>query len=158
MDDTNSLAVVPVPNTRVLANGAVYDNDRGRIVKMSGGTAPINKDNASELAKRRHEITRQKIAKAVADRSRLKNPAIQGPSDAVADAAGMLWNDIVTNPDAPARERRETWQAISKYAGHITDLRGNETQDTGTNGTNSLQDTIASAIVQAIQKLREQET
>jgi hypothetical protein len=107
------------------------------------------------MQRRRVEVTRQKIAKAIADKSREKNAVVQGPSDAVAYAAGELWADIVQNPDAPARERRETWQAISKYAGMITDLRQND-QENAPNPGNSLQDTIAAAILQAIQTAQAQ--
>src|SRR3990167_8438233 len=52
-------------NTKILANGAVYDLDKGRIVaNPGGGTTAITQANASALATLRWQQAREQAAEA----------------------------------------------------------------------------------------------
>ena len=52
-------------NTKILANGAVYDLDKGRIVaNPGGGTSAITQANASALATLRWQQAREQAAEA----------------------------------------------------------------------------------------------
>lgn len=50
------------PRTKTLANGAIYDLDKGRIIaNPGGGTAAITKENSSAYHARRQELKQQRI-------------------------------------------------------------------------------------------------
>ena len=55
-------------NTRTLANGAIYDMDRHRIVaNPGGGRGAITKQNAAQMAEIRRQRKQEAIAKAAND-------------------------------------------------------------------------------------------
>lgn len=138
---------------RVLSNGATFDEKRGRIV--SGPTKPpISKANASEMAKRRHEVTRQKLAKAIADISKERGviPYTGGATDAIAAAGAQLYEQIVLNPDAPARERRDTWLAMGKHTDTLVDRR--EKADAGDGVTLQIDGATAAELLQRLLQAR----
>ena len=63
------------PNTRILANGAVYDMDKKRIVaNPGGGTGAITQSNASALARLRWERSREEFAAGMAEGMKVQAP------------------------------------------------------------------------------------
>lgn len=150
MDDTNQVVTgETLPALATLPNGALRDPVTGRIVK--GPTnPPINKENAAEMARRRHAVTRAKLAQAIAFQSKESGRPISGPADAVADAGGLLWRDTVLNSQASDRERRETWLALGKQAGLLMDSRDNAANAAPiapSEGNSGLENAIYAALV-----------
>lgn len=105
----------------------VYDNgmerwkDTGRIIK-SGEAQRITKANTHELLRKRQEkaasLLRQAIITETMDK--LDVPA-HGPAAAIAAAGGILWREIVLDPNAYPRDRMEAWEKLGKYSGILSD-------------------------------------
>ncbi len=117
------------PRTKVLKNGAVYDLDKGRIVaNPGGGTTAITKETASLLKRRRQEkaaaALRVRITEATNAVSEVKHAT---SASAIADVGGILWSEIVLNPDAYHRDRLEAFEKLGKMAQVIPD--GKQTDD-----------------------------
>lgn len=107
------------------------------------------------MAKRRHELTRIKLAESIVAQSREQQRAVTGPASAVADAGGILWRDVVLNDKAPARERRETWLALGKHAGLLADQR--ESADNAAPApVSDAQKVMSDAIYSALVRLRDE--
>lgn len=67
MDDTSTPATAS-PRTKILANGAVYDLDKGRIVaNPGGGRAAITKETSSAYHARRQQKKRALIARVASE-------------------------------------------------------------------------------------------
>lgn len=119
--DVNALP----PGTRLLRNGAIADIKTGRIITTpGGGKTAITKQNSGEL----HRIRREKAAAAL--RARLVetyNGVMPSPArssvDVFAGAGAMLFEEIVLNSEAYARDRLETWRELGKAAGVLADPR-----------------------------------
>lgn len=142
-----------VEGTRVLKNGVVAGPD-GKF--LSGpSNPPITRDNAAAMGRRRHELTRQKLAKSIADVSKEKGiiPTGGGSTDAIAAAGALLYKDIVLSDTAPARERRETWLAIGKHAGLLADQR--EKADNGDGVTLQIDSETAANLLQKLLENRQ---
>lgn len=110
---------VEQPRTKVLKNGAVYDLDRGRIVSNpGGGTTAITPERSRELKRMRAEKTaallRKRITEATAKISALE---IKSTAEAVAEAGGMLWEEIVlAEPGTKGVYPRDRVEAFEKLA------------------------------------------
>lgn len=159
MDDTKDVIsgeIVPSeqPKYTVLSNGALRDPVTGRIVKAPTNP-PINKENAAELARKRHAMTRAKLAQAIAAQSIESGRPISGPADAVADAGGLLWRQTVLNDKASDRERRETWLALGKQSGYLASERDNSA-DAGNNAPAPPETVLTNAIYAALSRIRDE--
>lgn len=104
----------------------VYDNgmernERGRIVKPPLDTR-ITKENSSELHRARQEKAQRLLREAIVTETmdKLDVPA-HGPAAAVAAAGGILWREIVLDPNAYPRDRMEAWEKLGKYSGILSD-------------------------------------
>lgn len=75
------------------------------------------KETWQQMQVRRSEKTARLVREQIRFRAEkvLRNPVANG-SEAVAMAAGLLFEDIVLNPLAPARARRETLESIANMA------------------------------------------
>lgn len=158
MDDTNDAVAGEIVGGErpviVLKNGVMKDPTTNKFI--SGPTnPPINASNASAMAKRRHELTRQKLAQQLAAVSKETGRIVTGPADAVADAGGILWRDTVLNDKAPARERRETWLALGKHAGLLADQR-ESADSTAPAPVSDAQKVMSDAIYSALVRLRDE--
>lgn len=117
----------PPPGVKALKNGAGYNEETKRICDPPGtfGPAPnqITKANASQLAKRKHQKTKDAIAGAIADTARTRGlKAIDAP-EAVALAAAVLFGDVLDGKGSLWDRNRTLWE-IAKRAGLIQDTDG----------------------------------
>lgn len=53
--------IVLLPGQRVLANGAIYDRNVGRIVNASNVTNKITTETSAELSRRRRELAKKAV-------------------------------------------------------------------------------------------------
>jgi len=109
----------PPPGITVLPNGAGRDIKTGHFKHPPGtyGPAPkqITKDNASAMAKRRHQKTKEAIASAIVERAQQRGLNVLTPSDAIGHAAGTLFDDILDGAGT-LRDRNTTLWSIGKYS------------------------------------------
>lgn len=108
---------------------AVYDNGMERDVNKGHLLRPptaalITKENANAYHRARQEKTaallRKRITEATNKVSTLQHA---GSASAVADTGGILWEEIVLNPDAYHRDRLEAFEKLGKMAQIIPDAR-----------------------------------
>src|SRR5690554_8224916 len=100
MDDTQ--VVKSNSRTKVLANGAVYDLDKKRIVaNPGGGTMGITQENASALARKRWEKVRRKVAEKLVEEGKAIDFSVRTPADALALLAGRQYT-VLMDSDKPA--------------------------------------------------------
>jgi hypothetical protein len=102
MEDTQ----LQEPRTKVLANGAVYDLDKGRIVSSVNVTNKITKENAAELSRKRHEANRRAVVRRIVGEAQSIDPDVQTP----ADAYGLLMANQYTkllDSEKPAVDQAE---------------------------------------------------
>ncbi len=113
------------PRTKILKNGAVYDLDKGRIVSNpGGGTSAITPARSRELREIRAakvaRLTREKITAATA---KISDLPIKSSAAAVAEVAGILWEEIVLNAEAYPRDRMEAFEKLTERAEMTTNLK-----------------------------------
>jgi len=111
--------------TKILKNGAVYDLDKGRIVaNPGGGTSAITPARSRELREIRAakvaRLTRQKITAATA---KISDLPIRSSAEAVAEVAGILWEEIVLNAEAYPRDRMEAFEKLTERAEMTTNIK-----------------------------------
>src|SRR5689334_25087709 len=98
----------------VYESGAHYNATRGRLVKAPP-SAMITSERSYELKRLRAEKTarllREKIVAATGKISDLK---ITTATEAVAEVGGILWEEIVLNPDAYPRDRMEAFDKLTE--------------------------------------------
>ena len=105
----------------------VYDNgmerdERGRIIKPSPATMINSTEKANELHRKRREKTARLLREAiVSETGDLLQVKTSGSAAAVAAAGGILWREIVLNPDAYPRDRLDAWQKLGQHADILGD-------------------------------------
>lgn len=121
MDETQ-VETQPQPRLKTLKNGAVYDLDKGRIVNSKNVTTKITPERAISLSRARQE----KAAKALRLRiteatNKVSTVSHNSSASAIADVGGILWEEIVLNPDAYPRDRMDAFEKLGKMAQLIPD-------------------------------------
>ena len=100
----------------IYESGAEYSVTRGRLVKPAPSTL-ITSEKSTVFIRQRQEKTaallRKRITEATNAVSELKH---NGSASAIADTGGILWQEIVLNPDAYHRDRLEAFEKLGKYA------------------------------------------
>ena len=100
----------------VYDNGMEYDKTGGKIIRPPTA-AIITPERSRELRKLRAEKTarllREKITAATA---KISDLPIRGTAEAVAEVGGILWEEIVLNPDAYPRDRMEAFDKLTDRA------------------------------------------
>ena len=98
-------------------NGLERDVESGRIVKPAPG-ALITSENARVIQRKRQEKAAAKLrARILASTQRRSDVKLSGSADAVAEAGGYIWDEVVLGEDVYPRDRLEAWEKLSKYAG-----------------------------------------
>lgn len=108
---------------RVYESGTVLDNETGKLVH-GPLDARITSANASTLAQRRHTLAAQKLRKRILDATQAKSTLqLTGPADAVAEAGGILWDEIVLDSTGSVypRDRLQAFEMLGKHAGILSD-------------------------------------
>lgn len=106
------------PRTKILKNGAVYDLDKGRIVaNPGGGKSAITPERSKELRELRAAKAARLLREAIVTETMdaLDVPK-HGAAESVAAAGGILWREIVLNPEAYARDRIAAYEKLSERA------------------------------------------
>ena len=102
---------VPSGNTKVLANGAVYDLDKGRIVaNPGGGKSAITRENASAYLRKRQEKTAHMIRQGL-----IKASGSASAYEAIALGAEHLYRGVL-DPTEDLEKRRKAWLSVGKQA------------------------------------------
>lgn len=101
----------------VYDNGLERDMESGRIVKPASNTL-ITAKSATELHRRRQEkaaaALRARILASAQKRSDIK---LSGSAEAIAEAGGFIWDEVVLGEEVYPRDRLEAWEKLGKYAG-----------------------------------------
>lgn len=131
------------PGDAVQATGMVGDivlkpniirGPGGKFLPGSGGG--ITRENAKQLLQARRDKTaallRNQIASRAEKSGKLSLPINAGPSAVLAAAGGLLFDEIVLNPDAVARYRLDAWREI----GVAAELLGDRREKQPENGVN----------------------
>jgi hypothetical protein len=108
---------------------AIYDNGMERDVEANKIIRPptaalITKDNAREIRAMRQEkaarLLRERIRAAT---EKISDLPIGSSAAAVAEAGGILWDEIVLNTEAYPRDRMEAWLKLGQMAGVIPNVQ-----------------------------------
>lgn len=132
MDETQTQETQETsPRLKTLKNGAIYDLDKGRIVaNPGGGKSAITPARSRELreirAAKAERLMRERITAATAKVSDLP---ISGAPQAVAEAAGILWDEIVLNEDAYHRDRLEAFLKLTERAGMTSERKRSDAEN-----------------------------
>jgi hypothetical protein len=115
---------------RVYDNGMEYDMDNKKIVKPPAGGPIRTAERGRELAKKRHEKAARLLREAIVAETMesLEVPG-HGPAASVAAAGGILWKEIVLNPDAYPRDRLEAWFKLGQMADIIPNANERQEQE-----------------------------
>ena len=105
----------------------VYDNgmERNAVTKKllrPPSHALITRENANVYQRKRQEKAAAALrARILAATQKRSDVQLTGAADAVAEAGGILWDEIVmADPETAGvypRDRLEAWEKIGKYAG-----------------------------------------
>ncbi len=104
------IPAVPSGNTKILANGAVYDLDRGRIVSGANITTKITPENAIAYNRRRQEKTAHMIRQGL-----VKASGSASAYEAIALGAEHLYRGVL-DPTEDLEKRRKAWLSVGKQA------------------------------------------
>lgn len=103
-------------------SGIIRNDTTNRIVK--GLDKPFfDKNNVKAVARLRKEKAAKAIRNEIVKKMQKTNAHLTSASEAIGVTAGVLWEEIVINKAAPARDRLQTWLMIGKQAGLLEDLR-----------------------------------
>lgn len=111
---------------------AIYDNGMERDVEANTIIRPptaalITKQTSHDMHRKRQEkasrLLREKIRAAT---EKVSDQKIPNSAAAVAEAGGILWDEIVLNGDAYPRDRLEAWLKIGQMAGVISNAKERE--------------------------------
>jgi hypothetical protein len=128
------------PGQRILATGAIYDSNVGRIVgKAAPNPWAITSEKSNEYRQQRKKkaeaLLRSRIIEA--HNAAMPNQVISG-AGAFADAGAMLYEEIVLNSDKYPRDRLEAWNTLGKAAGVLADPREPGASDGGMQGASDI--------------------
>jgi len=100
----------------VYDNGLERDEATGRIVKPAP-SALITSETANLLHRKRQEKAAAALRKRILESTQKRSTVpLNGSADAVAEAGGFIWDEIVLGEDVYPRDRLEAWEKIAKYA------------------------------------------
>lgn len=107
---------------RIYESGLEMDDQTGAIVKPAPGTVIRTGERSTELHRRRREKTARLTRRRITDRmnSGLLPPGtlpVADSAEATAEAAAVLWEDVVMNPDAYPRDRVLTFDRLTQFMG-----------------------------------------
>ena len=131
------------------ASGVIRDETEGRIA------CPPDMKITSENAHAMHELRRKKTAAKLREQisTSVMGIGIKNKSaDAMAEVGGMLFREIVMNPEALARDRLQAFSLIGKHAQLLNDLREIQRDTDGV--TVSIGKDLAREIVEKLMKKR----
>lgn len=119
--------------TRILKNGAVYDEDKGRIIAMRPELATkntqITAENTGEYRRQRQEKTQAALRERILDVTRKHSDLpLSDSAEAVAEAGAFLWDEIVLGEDIYPRDRLEAWERLGRHAGILSTARDEAAQ------------------------------
>lgn len=142
--DVNTLP----PGTKLLRNGAIADIKTGRIITTpGGGNKAITKQNSGELQRLRREKAAAALrARLVESYNGVMPSPARSSADVFAGAGAMLFEEIVLNSEAYARDRLETWKELGKAAGVLADPRAAEAPGGSIAGAAELTGALASLV------------
>ena len=110
----------PPDGVRVLSNGAGLEVSSGKIRYGPGSFGldkqRINSGLGSEYNRKRWSAVRSAVQDGIIQAG---PPGMTSLPAAIGHAASVLWSEIVLNPDAAARDRRQTMMDVSKMAGAV---------------------------------------
>jgi len=106
-------------------SGMIRNQTLNQIVKPIDNLF-INSETSAELGRWRKEKAQAAIGEELVKRMKNGMGGAKAPAEAVALAAGMLWEELVMNKEMNGRDRLNAWVTIGKYAGVLTDLREKE--------------------------------
>jgi hypothetical protein len=100
----------------VYESGAEYSVTRGHLIKAPP-SALITKETARSMAQKRQD----KVARKLRERIKLATEKvsdlpIRDSAEAIAEAGGILWDEIVLNPNAYHRDRLEAYTKLGQIA------------------------------------------
>jgi hypothetical protein len=111
---------------------AIYDNGMERDVERNAIIRPptaalITKQTTQDMHRKRQEkasrLLRERIRAAT---EKISDQKIPNSAAAVAEAGGILWDEIVLNTEAYPRDRLEAWLKIGQMAGVISNAKERE--------------------------------
>lgn len=102
-------------NTKVLANGAIYDLDKGRIVSGANITTKITHENAIAYNRRRQEKTAHHIRQGL-----IRASGSVSSYEAIALGAEHLYRGVL-DPTEDLEKRRKAWLSVGKQAELLSD-------------------------------------
>ena len=113
----------------VYESGLERDTVDGRIVKPAK-SAIITAETSKELHRKRQEKAAAKLRERIlASTQRRSDVKLSGSAEAVAEAGGYIWDEVVLGEDVYPRDRLEAWEKLSKYAGVLPADVKRDTQD-----------------------------
>lgn len=135
----------------IYESGAEYDMTTKRLVKPAPHTI-ITAEKATALIRQRQEKTAALLRKRIVEATN-KVSTIQhkGSASAIADTGGILWEEIVLNPDAYHRDRLEAFEKLGKYAQVLpSDLKQQQEQTPGTAAAAAFGAELAKSVMQIL--------
>lgn len=100
----------------IYESGAEYNTVTNRLVKAPPRAA-ITPENSNEYKRKRQEKAAAALrARIVASTQKRSDVKLTGAADAVAEAGGYIWDEVVLGEDVYPRDRLEAWEKLSKYA------------------------------------------
>lgn len=105
-------------------NGMERDAETGRIVKPAPSSL-LTSETASLLQRKRQEKAAAALRKRILEATQKRSTVtLSGSAEAVAEAGGFIWDEVVMGEDVYPRDRLDAWEKLSKYAGVLpADIR-----------------------------------
>ena len=141
---------------RVYDNGMEYDMDNKKIIKPPANGPITTRERGQELAKKRHEKTARLLRERIKEStSKISDLKIGSSAAAVAEAGGILWEEIVLNAEAYPRDRLDAWLKLGQLAGVIPNAQQKQEQEKSDAGTVSAVTDLLRELRTAIQQPRQ---
>ena len=135
----------------IYESGAEYSVTRGRLVKAPP-SAMITPEKSNVFKRLRQEKTAALLRKRITEATN-KVSTIQhrGSASAIADTGGILWEEIVLNPEAYHRDRLEAFEKLGKYAQALPgDMKQQDDQAPGATAAAAFGTELARSIMQIV--------
>jgi len=146
---------------REYQNGMIRDMQTARIVKPPN-TSVITSENASDYHRMRREKKERMIRNEILEKqNRLSanDPKRIRPAsnaiEAIAISAGLLWEEIVLNQKAYARDRLQAYQEMTREAGMSNSKNGGENPGNSNPNSNQILILIGQILENRIQEKKE---
>lgn len=114
MSRTKDVPRLPAPAS-ALQEPEIIRGPDGRFLPGTRPPGRITPENAHEFHRLRREKMRARLRARIREETQgATDIPLHGSADAVAEAAAILWHDIVLNPEAYARDRLEALWKIGQ--------------------------------------------